>query len=328
MLFSSYSFSILALMSCVALLLNLLLAGPRSLWSPVVFLHPLNLLERALRRVSEKLNRFRRTDEQREMRGLMLVLAVLLAMVMLGNWLQQIFVQLRTDLLELGLLAMFLGARQAFDRTMQVEKLLVKSPGVVSSEILSPRLVRRQQREYDSATVIRGSIEAMMVSLSESVVAPLFYYIIAGWPGVMAVGIVTVMDDALGYRNPQYQHFGRATAILHTLLQWIPARIAGISIVLASGFAPACQPLTALRILLTQAGRTASANAGWPIAAAAGALGITLGGPRAMFGSYIADQWIGEGKVQVNAKALKAARWLYAIAVLLLVMILLFLSVT
>jgi adenosylcobinamide-phosphate synthase len=304
-------------------LLNLVLGGPRSLYTPIEFLHPLHLLEKLVMKASEKLNRFRRSDQSRRMRGLMLVLSIVSAMFFLGAMLQDIFRMPYGAWMEIALLAVLLGARQQLDGNVQIEKLIAHAAGVIHSEVLPAKLVRRQQKEYDSATVIRGSIEAMMVTLSESVIAPLFYYLVVGWSGVLMVSAIAVMDGLLGYRNPQYRDFGTAAAQMHTLVQWLPARITGFLIAIASFFSPACKPIAALRVMFAHAGRTASANAGWPIAATAGALNITLGGPRAMLGSYIADQWIGEGKAQVTIKAIKAARWLFAIVVLFVQMSLL-----
>lgn len=323
MLFSSYSFASLTLIGCLALALNLLLGGPRSLYSSIMFLHPLNLWGSFSLKMSEKLNRFRRSEEQRRMRGAILVVITMAVMYFLADILQKFFLHPNAELLEVVLLALLLGARQQIDWSVQIEKLVGKASGSVSSEVLPLHLVRRQQREYDSATVIRGSIESMMVALSDAVVAPLFYYILFGWWGVLLVSTIAMMDSLLGYRNPQYKDFGTAIAKLHTVLQWLPSRMTGLLIATASFFAPASKPAAAFRILFTQASRTASTNAGWPIAATAGALDITLGGPRAMYGSYIADQWIGVGKVQIDVKAIKAARWLFAIAVLFLLMLLL-----
>lgn len=324
MLASSYSFSSLALIACLALLLNLLLGGPRSLYASIAFLHPLAFFEKIAFKLSEKLNRFRRDDKTRRFRGLILTFSLVGMAITLGVLLTRFFLVPGGEYMEIMLLALFFGARPLLDWGRQIKKLLLHTPEIISAELLPLKLIRRQQKEYDSSTVLRGTIEAMALGLSEQVIAPLFYYLMLGWPGVLAVSTVTVLDRLIGYRNSQYAEFGKTAAVLHTILQWIPARITGILICITACFAPKCSPLAAVTIMLQQANRAVSRNAGWPIGAVAGALNITLGGPRTLFGSYIADQWIGEGKTQVSLDSLKAMQWLYGEGLLLLFMCLIF----
>ncbi len=319
-LYASYPFSNLALIGCFALLLNMVLGGPASLYAPVAFMHPLNLWEKSAQFFSEKLNRSRRSQNTRRFRGLLLVLFCLGLMIALGIKLTDIFKIRYGEYAEIMMLSIMLSARRFYDWSRQIEKLLPHAPHAISTELLPVRMMRRQQKEYDIPTVLRGTVENMMVELAEGVIAPLFYYIIAGWPGLLAVSAVSVLDRLIGYRNPQYADFGAAAAGAHTLLQWIPSRLTGLLIFIAACFAPGCSPAAALRIMLTQAGKTVSNNAGWPIGAAAGALKVTLGGPRAMLGSYIADQWIGEGSVQPDVRMLKAARALFLTVILLVLM--------
>jgi adenosylcobinamide-phosphate synthase len=313
MIFSSYNVSDIVLIAAMALLVNLLLGSPRLLWRPLLFLHPLEIWRKLAEWLGGKLNRYRRSDQTRHMRGGWLVFLTILASLLLGYALAEIFL-LAGGLPEVMVLALFLSARQPFDDMAEVEKLLATAPQTVSSKILPSSLVRRQLSEYDHPTVIRGIIEMLGVSMAERVIAPLFYYIIAGWQGVLLVSLVRVLDAIYGYRNAQYEDFGAISAKTHTLLQIIPARIAGLLIVFASFFAPACSGGNAWQVLRTQAQRVNSLNAGWPIAAMAGALGVMLGGPRALYGSFIADQWVGTGSAQLTTRHSQAARWLYLIA--------------
>ncbi len=266
-----------------------------------------------------KLNRYRRSDHTRKMRGSWLVFFTIIISVLVGQGLTQLFYITGVGA-EIVLLAVWLLARSQIDWTLEIERMLRHTSGKVDSSILPVKLVRRQQKEYDTATVLRGSIEVLMVSLSEAVIAPLFYYIIAGWQGVLLVSFMAVLDAHIGYRNSQYESFGAIAAKAHSFLQWIPARITGVLLCMAAFFAPMASGVKAWKIMLIHAGHVQSRNAGWPIAATAGALGITLGGPRAMYGSFIADQWIGEGKTKIDERGIRAARWLFVISLLIVVM--------
>jgi adenosylcobinamide-phosphate synthase len=322
MLFSSYNVANLVLVCVLALLLNLVL-GIRGLYTPVLGLHPLRLWEAGIRKLAEKLNRFRRSNQTRLIRGIILVCLALALAGWLG-WLMIPIASIPYGIAgEIALFALLLGARPALDQSSQIAKLLTSlgAKQQVSSALLPPEMLRRQQQHYDTATVLRGTIEMLMMQLSERVIAPLLYYILASWVGVFVVLGIAVMDRLLGYRNTQYAYFGTATAMLHSLLQWLPSRITGCLMCLAACFSPAASGRAAWRIMWRDASKTASGNSGWPIAAAAGALNITLGGPRALYGSYIADQWIGDGAAKITLPTLKAAQWLYGIVCLMLLML-------
>lgn len=325
MFFSPYPFSHLLLIAAVALLLNLVFGGPKDLYASVRKLHPLYLWELLALYLVGKMNRYRRSDNTRKMRGGWLVFITLLICWGLGSGLQQLFTATGVWF-EILLLALMLSARQRLDETIQIEKLLKHTPGQVDAVVLPAKLVRRQLRSYDHATVLRGNIEALAVGLGEGVVAPIFYYALFGWYGVTFVMFITILDAHIGYKNSQYENFGAVAAKAHTFLQMIPARIAGLLIALSAFFAPACSGMRAFRIMIQQSGRVASLNAGWPIAAMSGALGIVLGGPRALYGSFIADQWIGEGKSQIDVNSSVATRWLFCVIIFVLVMILLLLG--
>lgn len=319
MLFSAYPFSHLLLITALALLCNLILGGPRSFYLPLRELHPLTLWELFSSWLAGKMNRYRRSDHTRKMRGGWLVFLTILLSLILGESLHRLFLSTGVSI-EIILLALFISSRQQADEMTEINRLLIHTPGKVDSAVLPPLLVRRQLREYDHATVLRGSIEALALGLSERVVAPLFFYLLAGWHGVILVTFITVLDARFGYRNSQYESFGAIAAKTHTFLQFIPSRLASGLLALAAFFAPACRGKNAWRIMTTHAKRAASHNAGWPIAAMAGALGIVLGGPRALYGSFIADHWIGEGTAQLIPQHTLAARWLYMVAHFVLIM--------
>jgi adenosylcobinamide-phosphate synthase len=134
------------------------------------------------------------------------------------------------------------------------------------------RVVGRDTDALDEAEVARAGLETLAESLCDGVVAPLFWFALAGLPGLWAFKAVSTLDSMVGHREAPYTHFGWASARLDDLLNLVPARLAAGLIALAG-----CSS-RALRLAWRDGGLTASPNAGWCEAAFAGALGVQLGG--------------------------------------------------
>jgi len=124
------------------------------------------------------------------------------------------------------------------------------------------RLVSRDTRGLDEAGVRMAALETLAENLSDSLVAPLFYFVLFGLPGAWLYRYANTADAVWGYRTPRYRHWGWLAARADDVLNWIPARLTGL--LLGPG------RLVALR---REAGRTPSPNGGWPM----GALGLALG---------------------------------------------------
>ncbi len=138
-------------------------------------------------------------------------------------------------------------------------------------------LVSRPVDALDSAHVASAAIESLSENLTDSYVAPLLYYGLGGLPAVLAYRAVNTADAMVGYRG-RYEHLGKATARLDDLLNLVPARLTAVSIAAAAPLSGA-SAREAARVAWRDAGRTVSPNAGWPMAAAAGALGVWVEKP-------------------------------------------------
>jgi adenosylcobinamide-phosphate synthase len=134
-------------------------------------------------------------------------------------------------------------------------------------------LVSRPTGALDEAHVASATIESLAENLSDSVLAPLAFYLAFGLAGAAVYRAVNTADTMIGYRAGVLEHFGKAAARLDDVLNLVPARLSALAIV---AVAPA-----AWRALRRDHAKTASPNAGWPMAAMAGALGVTLEKPGA-----------------------------------------------
>ncbi|CAM8672107.1 adenosylcobinamide-phosphate synthase CbiB [Sphingobium sp.] len=171
-------------------------------------------------------------------------------------------------------------------------------------------IVGRDTDRLDSAGIARAAIESLAESFCDGVMAPLFWLAMGGLPGLWAYKAINTADSLIGHREERWRAFGWAAARLDDLLNLIPARLSGSLLCLSAG--------RGLRIMLRDAHRHASPNAGWPEAAMAGALDVRLAGPIAYDGVSQDKPWIGSGRLHLAAADLHAALRIYLRACLLL----------
>ncbi len=139
-------------------------------------------------------------------------------------------------------------------------------------------IVGRDTAALSEAEVSRAAIESAAENFSDGVIAPAFWFLVLGLPGILLYKLVNTADSMIGHRTTRHENFGWAAAKLDDLLNYIPARISGALIATVSGHS------TAWAVMRADASKHPSPNAGWPEAAMAGALDIMLAGPRRYHG--------------------------------------------
>lgn len=179
-------------------------------------------------------------------------------------------------------------------------------------------LVGRDTRNLDPVDVARAVVESLAENTSDAVVAPLLWGAVAGLPGLLGYRAVNTLDAMVGHRSPRYARFGWAAARLDDLANWIPARIAASAAVLAAPLVEG-SPCAAWAVVVRDAGRHPSPNAGVVEAAFAGALDIRLGGINVYAGRVEDRGELGDGAPVVVADVARAVRLARATSVLGLV---------
>jgi adenosylcobinamide-phosphate synthase len=179
-------------------------------------------------------------------------------------------------------------------------------------------IVGRDPDTLDEAGVSRAAIESLAESTSDGIVAPLFWLFLLGLPGLLLYKAINTADSMVGHKTERYLAFGWASARLDDVVNWIPARLTALLIAGASFLVPRTDPETAWATALRDAGKHDSPNAGWPEAAFAGALGITLGGPRNYGGELHDLPAFGDGRSNLGPLDILAALVLYWVALNLL----------
>lgn len=161
-----------------------------------------------------------------------------------------------------------LAQRSLFDHVRAVAKPLGAGDLDAARRAVG-RIVGRDVDRLDESGVAAAAIESLAESFNDGVVAPLFWFVVGGLPGLFVYKAVNTADSLIGHREPRWRSFGWASARFDDLLNLIPARLAGALIALLGG---------GWRVMVRDAHKHASPNAGWPEAAMAGALGVKLGG--------------------------------------------------
>ncbi len=174
-------------------------------------------------------------------------------------------------------------------------------------------IVGRDVATLDEAGVARAAIESLAESVCDGVVAPLFWLLVAGLPGIWAYKAINTADSLIGHREERWRAFGWAAARTDDIANLLPARLSGALLCVAGR--------GGWRTMWRDAGSHASPNAGWPEAAMAGALDLRLAGPIAYDGVDVAKRYIGDGRADVTAADIRVALKLYRRACALLLVI-------
>ncbi len=281
--------------------------------------HPVRIIGNMVGFLDRKLNREHRKEADRAIRGALVVVFVIVPAFAVG-W-AVAWLSLNHPwgwILEFLGLVTLLSARQIYNHVSVVGKALLE--GVEQGRDAVRHIVSRDPASLDGPGVARSAIESLAENFSDGVVAPVFWYVLFGFPGLLVYMAVNTMDSMIGHRTPQYRAFGMTAARLDDVLNLIPARLAGLFIVFASLFVPTANPKKSLKIMLRDSHKHRSFNAGWPEGAMAGALGLTLAGPRHYPGSTVNDPWIGDGRAQATTRDISRGLYLYVVACLINVM--------
>ncbi len=172
-------------------------------------------------------------------------------------------------------------------------------------------IIGRDTGTLDESGVTRGALESLAENMSDGVLAPLFWLLVAGLPGAALYKAINTADSLIGYKSDIYHDFGWASARLDDLVNLVPARATGWLIALAAGMSPVFSGRGALRAMASHAPNHSSPNAGWPEASLAGALDIRLGGPRSYQGRKADLAWMGDGRTKLKADDIGDALRLY-----------------
>ena len=279
--------------------------------------HPAQGFRRLVTALDRKLNRERRSQADRALRGFLAVVFVVAACAATG-WATAWLTQNHAFgwIVELVFLVMLLAQRGVYDNARAVADALSKH-GQESARRALSQMAGRTVTQMDEYGVARATIERVAENICAGAVAPVFWYVLLGFPGILVYKAVNLMDAMIGQPTPRYRAFGMTAARLDDALTLIPARLAGLFIVLAAVIVPTARPGRAWKVMLRDAGKHTSFNAGWPAGAMAGALDLALAGPRRYAERTVQAPWIGGGSARATDRDIGRALYVYVIACLI-----------
>lgn len=273
-----------------AMLLDAALGEPRWLWSR--WPHPAVLMGRVIGWSDQRFN----DGSARRAKGV----AVMVALV-LGAWALGWLIAAIPDggVLEVIVAAILLAQKSLVQHVQAVSDALRLS--LAQGRRAVAMIVGRDTADLSEPAVARAAIESAAENLSDGVIAPAFWFLIGGLPGILIYKITNTADSMIGHRTPRHEEFGWAAARFDDLLNLIPARLTALLIALAHGW---LDPAPILR----DAPLHRSPNAGWPEAAMAVVLNIALSGPRSYHGEMRDFPWVWpEGQREIGPDAVDAA---------------------
>lgn len=256
-------------------LLDRLIGDPPWLWRR--WPHPVVAFGWMIGAADNRLNRADRSFAARRLLGIAAMLALLVAIVLAGAILHRAFAAIGVVgfVLEAVVVAVFLAHKSLAEHVAAVATAL-RIEGLGGGRRAVSMIVGRDPEQLDEAGVCRAAIESLAENASDGLVAPFLAYLVFGLPGLLAYKLLNTADSMIGHRSQRHLAFGWAAARLDDLANLVPARLTALLFAVASGrrFADA------VKAALADAASHRSPNAGWPEAAVAGALGLSLGGPR------------------------------------------------
>jgi adenosylcobinamide-phosphate synthase len=284
-----------------AMLLDAVIGDPPALWRWLP--HPVVLFGRLIGALERALNQ----ASMRRAKGVMAIIVVVFIAGLVGGAISSALMPFDWGwIVEATVMSILIAQKSLLQHVRAVVEPLAHHD-LSGARTALARIVGRDVSVLDEAGVARAGIETLAENASDGVIAPIFWAALFGLPGIMIYKAVNTADSMIGHRDERYAEFGWAAARLDDLLNLIPARLTGLLICVAALVTPGAFATGALRIMLRDARKHASPNSGFPEAAAAGALGLRLGGPRVYDAERDDAPWMGDGRSDATAADMERA---------------------
>ncbi|MBN2752833.1 MAG: cobalamin biosynthesis protein CobD [Rhodospirillaceae bacterium] len=299
----------------LALLFDAVVGDPYVLYRTIP--HPVALIGKAIAVLERLWNHPERSPQLRHALGVLLLAVLAGGMAIIGLAMHGLALTLPYGWIIEALAVYVLIAQKSLYVHVRAVARSLKSGDLAKGRTAVSMIVGRDPNHLDEAGVCRAAIESCAESYSDGIVSPIFWYVLLGLPGLFAFKAVNTLDSMVGHLTERYKDFGWASARFDDVMNWIPARLSGLFLVLAAAPWPWASARRAWRVMCRDAKVHHSPNAGWPESAMAGALGLTLLGPRIYPGEVIDAPWIGEGTPHATSDHITRSLKLYATACVL-----------
>jgi len=276
----------IAFVIIAALLIDFMLADPRHF-------HPISGFGQLATWLENKVNSQSSVTTKSKIKnriiGLCSVTILILPIIVLLTYINSLFLNQSLHIVEILILFFTLGSNSLRLHALWVLNAL-KSSDITTARIKTSWIVSRDTSHLDQVELSKATIESVLENGNDAIFATLFWFIIAGVPGVILYRLSNTLDAMWGYKSTRYLHFGWAAARLDDVLNFIPAHLTAISYAITGKF------YTAMSCWIRQAYHWKSLNAGIVMSTGAGSLAIKLGGPAQYQGQVSQRQILGKGE--------------------------------
>ena len=276
----------------IAWLLDKLFGDP--VWLP----HPVVLFGKTIALGEKHLNR----GTHRRLKGGILAVVLILLTFLLTHWLMRFLFSLHPLAFYLMVvLGVFFGlAGTTLIREVRAT-FIALDHSLAEGRRQVARIVGRDTSQLSAQEIRKAALETLAENLSDGVVAPLFWFILLGVPGMMTYKMINTLDSMIAYRTERYREFGTVAARIDDVANYLPARLTAFLMVMVAG-----RPHL-LRFVSKYGNHHASPNSGYPESALAGILNCQFGGTHSYFGEVIEKPTIGYNDRPLNSSDMERA---------------------
>jgi adenosylcobinamide-phosphate synthase len=293
----------------LAMLVELCAGYPQALLR--VIGHPVTWIGALIATLDNALNRETAGVLWRRGAGVVAVVVLLGVVGAIAFVVERELLRLPFGLVIVAIVASSLIAQKSLYQHVADVAIALEKSGIAAGRAAVARIVGRDTAALDEAGVARAAIESLAENFSDGVVAPVFWMAVLGLPGAALYKAINTADSMIGHRTPRHEAFGFAAARLDDLVNLPASRLAALCLVAAARWQKDASAAAAWRAVRRDASRHRSPNAGYPEAAMAGALGLSLAGPRRYGGVAVDDALMGDGRRDANAADIRRALALY-----------------
>lgn len=295
----------------IAMVIDAALGWPAAIFQRIG--HPVTWLGRLINIIDVRWNVAGDSFRLRRAKGVVALLAVVAAAAVPAMVIQLLLPPTIIGTVLMGVLAWPLVASRSLYHHVAAVVVPLGNGDLAGARSAVAMIVGRDTDKLDEAGVARAAIESLAENASDGVVAPIFWGVLLGLPGIAGYKAINTLDSMIGHRTSRHEAFGWASARVDDVVNFVPARLTALLFVLVSR-----RPLDTMSLALRDARHHRSPNAGWPEAAMAGALGTRLSGPRTYHDRTADEPWLNEGGHDASREDIWKALRLYQFALLLL----------
>jgi len=304
-----------ALILLCGLVVDWFAGDPPHLWKRLP--HPVAIFGKVITFLEKHLNRQADNPAAAIRKGAVVISLLIIGAIGLGlilDWLLP-YLGILGSLAEVVIVWIFIAQKSLFDHVHDVATGL-KENGLAGGRRAVALIVGRDPDFLDQSGISRAGIESLAENFCDGVVAPAFWYLVFGLPGLLAYKMINTADSMIAHKNERYLYFGNVAAKIDDLANWLPARLSALLLSMGGLIRFGTKAgLAAVTIAMRDSGLHRSPNAGWPEGAMAGACGFALGGPRTYAHETVSQAFInGAGKMELGIDDITTALKVYSYA--------------